>query len=85
MRNLSLTFPSGLKAVDDVSLTVRPGETLGIVGESGSGKTTMGRCLLRIYDPQAGAIDYRRPDGQHGRHPHRRQGRAGEESAAKSG
>jgi peptide/nickel transport system ATP-binding protein len=63
VRNLSLTFPSGLKAVDDVSLTVRPGETLGIVGESGSGKTTMGRCLLRIYDPQAGTIDYRRPDG----------------------
>jgi len=64
VRNLSMTFPSGLKAVDDVSLTVRPGETLGIVGESGSGKTTMGRCLLRIYDPQAGSIDYRRPDGQ---------------------
>jgi peptide/nickel transport system ATP-binding protein len=63
VRNLSLTFPSGLKAVDDVSLVVRPGETLGIVGESGSGKTTMGRCLLRIYDPQAGAIDLRRPDG----------------------
>ncbi|QRM27388.1 ABC transporter ATP-binding protein [Microvirga sp. VF16] len=63
VRNLSLTFPSGLKAVDDVSLSVRPGETLGIVGESGSGKTTMGRCLLRIYDAQAGAIDYRRPDG----------------------
>jgi peptide/nickel transport system ATP-binding protein len=64
VRNLSLTFPSGLKAVDDISLTVRPGETLGIVGESGSGKTTMGRCLLRIYDAQEGAIDYRRPDGQ---------------------
>ncbi|MBM6580793.1 ABC transporter ATP-binding protein [Microvirga sp. BT689] len=63
VRNLSLTFPSGLKAVDDVSLTVRPGEALGIVGESGSGKTTMGRCLLRIYDAQTGAIDYRRPDG----------------------
>jgi peptide/nickel transport system ATP-binding protein len=63
VRNLSLTFPSGLKAVDDVSLVVRPGETLGIVGESGSGKTTMGRCLLRIYAPQAGAIDFRRPDG----------------------
>ncbi|WP_262297651.1 ABC transporter ATP-binding protein [Microvirga sesbaniae] len=64
VRNLSLTFPSGVKAVDDVSLSVRPGETLGIVGESGSGKTTMGRCLLRIYDPQEGAIDYRRPDGR---------------------
>jgi peptide/nickel transport system ATP-binding protein len=44
-------------------LSVRPGETLGIVGESGSGKTTMGRCLLRIYDPQEGEINYRRPDG----------------------
>ncbi|KVK54272.1 ABC transporter ATP-binding protein [Agrobacterium deltaense] len=63
VKNLSLAFPSGLKAVDDVSLSVRPGETLGIVGESGSGKTTMGRCLLRIYDPQAGTIAYRRPDG----------------------
>ncbi|KAA3499037.1 ABC transporter ATP-binding protein [Rhizobium rhizogenes] len=63
VKNLSLTFASGLKAVDDVSLSVRPGETLGIVGESGSGKTTMGRCLLRIYDPQAGTIGYRRPDG----------------------
>lgn len=63
VRNMSLTFPSGLKAVDDVSLIVRPGETLGIVGESGSGKTTMGRCLLRIYDPQSGEINYRRADG----------------------
>jgi len=63
VRNMSLTFPSGLKAVDDVSLIVRPGETLGVVGESGSGKTTMGRCLLRIYDPQRGEINYRRADG----------------------
>ncbi|MBR0832333.1 ABC transporter ATP-binding protein [Bradyrhizobium manausense] len=66
VRNLTMQFGSGknaLKAVDDVSLTVKPGETLGIVGESGSGKTTMGRCLLRIYDPSAGAIEYRRPDG----------------------
>ncbi|MGE7368994.1 ABC transporter ATP-binding protein [Neorhizobium sp. NPDC001467] len=63
VRDMSLTFPSGLKAVDGVSLTVRAGETLGIVGESGSGKTTMGRCLLRIYDPQDGHINYRRPDG----------------------
>jgi peptide/nickel transport system ATP-binding protein len=66
VRNLSMHFGTAkapLKAVDDVSLEVKPGETLGIVGESGSGKTTMGRCLLRIYDPLAGAIDYRRADG----------------------
>jgi peptide/nickel transport system ATP-binding protein len=66
VRNLSMHFGSAkapLKAVDDVSLEVKPGETLGIVGESGSGKTTMGRCLLRIYDPLAGEIDYRRADG----------------------
>jgi peptide/nickel transport system ATP-binding protein len=66
VRNLAMHFGSPkapLKAVDDVSLEVRPGETLGIVGESGSGKTTMGRCLLRVYEPHAGVIDYRRADG----------------------
>ena len=63
VKNLSMTFPTGLKAVDDVSLIVRSGETLGIVGESGSGKTTMGRCLLRIYEPQSGVMDFRRADG----------------------
>jgi len=66
VRGLKMHFSAGgnvTKAVDDVSLTVRPGETLGIVGESGSGKTTMGRCLLRVYEPNAGAIDYRRADG----------------------
>lgn len=39
-----------IKAVDDVALTISPGETLGIVGESGSGKTTLGMCLLRLQD-----------------------------------
>lgn len=45
-----------LKAVDDISFTVRPGETLGLVGESGCGKTTVGRTLLRLYQPTAGRI-----------------------------
>jgi peptide/nickel transport system ATP-binding protein len=54
---------SPVKAVDDVSIKVRLNETLGIVGESGSGKTTVGRCLLRVIDPTAGGIDYRRQDG----------------------
>jgi len=57
------TAKAPIKAVDGVSLSLMPGESLGIVGESGSGKTTMGRCLLRVYDPTAGAIDYRRADG----------------------
>ena len=43
-------------AVDDVSLTVRQGETLGIVGESGSGKTTLGRLSLRLLKPSAGRL-----------------------------
>lgn len=38
-----------LKAVDDISFAIKPGETLGLVGESGCGKTTVGRTLLRLY------------------------------------
>jgi oligopeptide/dipeptide ABC transporter ATP-binding protein len=45
-----------VKAVDDVSFTIRRGETLGLVGESGCGKTTVGRTLLRLIDPTAGRI-----------------------------
>ncbi|MEU9398326.1 ABC transporter ATP-binding protein [Streptomyces sp. NPDC048242] len=45
-------------AVDDVSLTLRRGETLGIVGESGSGKTTLGRMLVGLLEPSAGTITY---------------------------
>ncbi len=47
-----------LKAVDDVSFKIKPGETLGLVGESGCGKTTVGRTLLRLYKPTSGTIKF---------------------------
>ena len=47
-----------LKAVDDVSFTIRRGETLGLVGESGCGKTTVGRTILHLYKPTAGKVIY---------------------------
>ena len=47
-----------LKAVDDVSFCIKPGETLGLVGESGCGKTTVGRSLLHLYDPIGGTVRF---------------------------
>ena len=47
-----------LKAVDDVSFSIKKGETLGLVGESGCGKTTVGRTILQLYKPTAGEIWY---------------------------
>ena len=47
-----------LKAVDGVSFYIKPGETLGLVGESGCGKTTVGRSILRLYEPTAGTIKF---------------------------
>ena len=47
-----------VQAVDDVSFTVREGETLGLVGESGCGKTTVGRTILRLIEPTAGEVDF---------------------------
>jgi peptide/nickel transport system ATP-binding protein len=48
-----------VRAVDGVSFFIYPGETLGLVGESGCGKTTVGRCILRAYEPTTGQVFFR--------------------------
>ncbi|WOV89241.1 dipeptide ABC transporter ATP-binding protein [Sporosarcina oncorhynchi] len=72
VRNLKKYFPikggvlqktvGHLKAVDDISFTIKTGETLGIVGESGSGKSTLGRVLIRLLEPTDGQIIFNQTD-----------------------
>jgi len=71
VRNLTKHFPVGagmlgagrgvVKAVDDISFSIRRGETFGLVGESGCGKSTTGRCILRLIEPTSGSVRF---DGQ---------------------
>lgn len=67
VRNLTMHFPiyrgvlwqrqvGSVQAVDGVSFSIRRGDTLGLVGESGCGKTTVGRCIVRLYQPTAGEV-----------------------------
>jgi oligopeptide/dipeptide ABC transporter ATP-binding protein len=75
VNNLKVHFPvkrGGLrrtadfvKAVDDVSFSIAPGETLGLVGESGCGKTTLGRAIVRLLEPTAGSVVFAGKDLAH--------------------
>ena len=66
VKNLCKYFPVGkkktLKAVDNVSLYIKKGETLGLVGESGCGKTTCGRTVLKLYEPTSGEVIFNGKD-----------------------
>lgn len=75
VQNLKVHFPvkrgafrraqDFVKAVDDVSFSIAPGETLGLVGESGCGKTTLGRAIVRLVEPTAGSVVFSGKDLAH--------------------
>ena len=72
VRDLKVHFPvqhglfsrvkAHVKAVDGISFSLAPGETLGLVGESGCGKTTLGRAVIRLVEPTAGSVHFNGED-----------------------
>lgn len=59
IKNLSFTYPeNGFKALENINITIKKGETLAIIGKTGSGKTTLANLLLRMYDTTDGTISY---------------------------
>jgi ATP-binding cassette subfamily B protein len=56
-KNVSFTYPhTGIQAIQDFNLTVKPGEKVAVIGRTGSGKSTLAQLLIRMYDPQEGAV-----------------------------
>ncbi|MEG5034628.1 ABC transporter ATP-binding protein [Microcoleus sp. AT3-D2] len=63
IKHLSFCYPGSNKStVEDINLTIQPGEMLVLVGENGAGKTTLGKLLGRLYDPTSGTIDWNGKD-----------------------
>lgn len=59
IKNLSFTYPeNGVKALDNINIKIKKGETLAIIGKTGSGKTTLANLIMRMYDATAGSIAY---------------------------